>query len=296
MTDYTWRAAGANDPTAKVLEQTCLAATCRYAIPLFETAARGAITAWGLAAEYDGETVAFAWLAEEAPNLHLWLYAQNTEIAVPHILDWAAQKAVERKSSAIHIRSEANTPELDALYQAAGYECRLQETIMVYGLKNPLPDISLPPGFERAAWSVTSALQFYAAYTAAFRQRPGFQPREFEDWFEYVSEDDDFRPDLSAVALDEGLGAGYVLCNVPLEPNLWGERGGWISQVGTHPDWQGRGIASALMVDAMQRMKAENLDYAILHVNVNNPKAQRVYEKLGFAIVGQRARYLRNLL
>lgn len=306
MTDYTWRTVGANERQAPNLERACLEADGRYAIPLFETAIRGPIKAWGIGAEYDGQLVAFAWLAEPVTRPpqqrhDLWLYVhpqhRTGQALEKHILQWAEKTARERRAVAIHVRSEANTPELDALYRQAGYECRLQETVMVYDLRQPLPQIPLPEMLERATWSRESALQFHLAHVAAFTERPGYKPLEFEDWVEQVQEDDDFRADWSTVALenDFGQGVGYVRCNYPTAPNLWGERGGWITQVGTHPKWRRRGIAAALIVEAMQKMVAENLDYAILHVNVNNPGAQKVYTQIGFQVVGQRGRYMRTI-
>jgi mycothiol synthase len=302
MTDYTWRTGNANERNGKELERECLAADGRYAIPVFETAIRGPVRAWGTCAEHDGKLVAFAWTAEPGarPTHHdLWLYVHPQHHAdqalEKHILEWAAQKARERRIPAIHLRSEANTPELHALYLASGYECHLQESVMVYDLKNPLPDVPLLEELEQAEWSRGTSLQFHVVHEAAFRERPLYKPSEYEDWYEEITEDPEFRPDWSLIALREGQGVGYVICNAAIEPNLWGERGGWIGPVATLPDWRGRGIAAALMVNAMRKMQDDERNYAILHVNLNNPKAQRVYERLGFKIVGQRARYVRNI-
>ena len=72
------------------------------------------------------------------------------------------------------------------------------------------------------------------------------------------------------------------------------EDAGRVIQVGTRPEWRGRGIGAALMVRAMRAWKAEGKEAVMLDVNVNNPGAIRLYLQLGFAIVGRRGRFERQ--
>ncbi|MBC8170710.1 MAG: GNAT family N-acetyltransferase, partial [Anaerolineae bacterium] len=65
----------------------------------------------------------------------------------------------------------------------------------------------------------------------------------------------------------------------------------WISQIGVRHSWRGKNLAPALMMRVMETLARERLDVVLLHVNVNNSSAIRVYLKLGFEIVGRRARY-----
>jgi ribosomal protein S18 acetylase RimI-like enzyme len=49
------------------------------------------------------------------------------------------------------------------------------------------------------------------------------------------------------------------------------------------------------MIEVLRRFQAAGGDHVLLDVNVNNPRAARVYTRLGFERVGQRGRYVRML-
>ena len=66
-------------------------------------------------------------------------------------------------------------------------------------------------------------------------------------------------------------------------------------QIGVLSEWRGRGIGAALVNEAMLRFRASGAGFVMLHVNVNNPAASRLYARCGFEAVGQRARYARML-
>jgi predicted GNAT family acetyltransferase len=54
-----------------------------------------------------------------------------------------------------------------------------------------------------------------------------------------------------------------------------------ISAVCTHPDYRGRGYASSLVSELIQKI-TERGEIPFLHVGTDNAEAIRVYEKLGF--------------
>jgi GNAT superfamily N-acetyltransferase len=54
-----------------------------------------------------------------------------------------------------------------------------------------------------------------------------------------------------------------------------------VSAVCTHPDYRGRGYANHLMAVLMKQMFDEGIR-PFLHVDIDNAKAKRVYERLGF--------------
>ena len=60
-----------------------------------------------------------------------------------------------------------------------------------------------------------------------------------------------------------------------------------IVDIGFLPDWQGKGLGSALVADAKTRARAAGAQGVELHVAPNNPGARRLYERLGFRAVGQ---------
>jgi len=79
---------------------------------------------------------------------------------------------------------------------------------------------------------------------------------------------------------------GHVVGNVSLRRALeWG--GFLIGNVAVHPDWQGRGIGSALMEAALEAITARGGRWVGLEVRADNPVAGRLYGHLGFCEVGR---------
>lgn len=85
---------------------------------------------------------------------------------------------------------------------------------------------------------------------------------------------------------------GRVVGNVSLRraPG-WG--GFLIGNVAVHPNWQGRGIARALMEAALEGISARGGRWAGLEVRADNQQARRLYEHLGFREVGRTLHMLR---
>lgn len=64
-----------------------------------------------------------------------------------------------------------------------------------------------------------------------------------------------------------------------------------INTIGVLPDYEGKGIASALMDDAWRDAKERGLERATLEVAVSNKRAQDLYYRYGFKPVGIRKNY-----
>ena len=69
-------------------------------------------------------------------------------------------------------------------------------------------------------------------------------------------------------------------CAVERKPQL-----GWASCDGIYvkPEWRKRGIASAFLEMALEKIKKDGLDSLDLRVSVKNKPAQDLYRKLGFS-------------
>jgi len=85
---------------------------------------------------------------------------------------------------------------------------------------------------------------------------------------------------------------GRVVGNVSLRRALeWG--GFFVGNVAVHPDWRGRGIATALMEAALKEISARGGCWVGLEVRADNQVARRLYECLGFREVGRALHMLR---
>ena len=69
---------------------------------------------------------------------------------------------------------------------------------------------------------------------------------------------------------------------------------GHISIISVDPKWQGRRLGELLLLWSLRQMVANQSAIATLEVRASNTRAQRLYLKYGFEIVGRRKRYYRD--
>lgn len=64
-----------------------------------------------------------------------------------------------------------------------------------------------------------------------------------------------------------------------------------IISLAVHPDQRRQGIARALLVDLLQQARDQGCGWATLEVRSGNLPAQRLYESIGFKLLGHRKGY-----
>lgn len=64
-----------------------------------------------------------------------------------------------------------------------------------------------------------------------------------------------------------------------------------VLRIGTHPDYQRRGLAAALLQALIESMPAKKLDRILLEVRADNTKAIALYHKMGFEVIHTRKGY-----
>ena len=188
------------------------------------------------------------------------------------LLGWAVERA---GGVPLTVTCENVNPAAERLYARFGLERIFAEQVMRHPLGS-VPQVAAPEGVRLVAVADASLADVFGAYVGSFSDRPGFPDPTEEEWFEELDEDDEWRRDVSAVALDEhGAPVGFV--NV---------LGSWIDQVGVVPTWRGRGLGAHLVVRALRALDGE----AWLTVNLDNP-AGDLYASLGFERYGVRGRW-----
>jgi len=189
----------------------------------------------------------------------------------------------------LQIRTESLTETASRLYGAHGFKQEMEALMMRRDLDMPLPDHAFPPDVTVTSWQLDLADQFFQAYHAAFRDRPGFPGLSADQWITRVTEND-HKPEWSLLADVDGVPVGFVIGNIDLTLD---PPGGHIWQIGVVPAQRRRGLGSALLVETMRRMQVAGAVSARLEVHVNNPGAIQTYAELGFVTIGRRARYER---
>ncbi|MCX8184837.1 MAG: ribosomal protein S18-alanine N-acetyltransferase [Sulfolobales archaeon] len=109
-------------------------------------------------------------------------------------------------------------------------------------------------------------------------------------WYEHY----ELWRDIFVVALVNEQIVGYNMCRI--EYGIGHIRKGIVRQghvvsIAVLPEFRRRGIATALMVYAMDSMKKREVSEVYLEVRVSNESAIRLYEKLGFKKVKILRRY-----
>ncbi len=128
-----------------------------------------------------------------------------------------------------------------------------------------------------------------AASHAAFRSRLTFEqywPRYLSFMQSPVYESE---RDMLVVAPDDRCAA---FCIYWLDPV---NRVGLFEPVGTHPDFQKRGLGKALMLETLRRMRDRGMATAIVCAEEHNPAAVRLYESVGFRIANTLCLYIRKV-
>lgn len=67
-----------------------------------------------------------------------------------------------------------------------------------------------------------------------------------------------------------------------------------IATIATHPEFRRRGIASRLLIHALDAMRSEGARTAVLEVRESNAAAQEMYRKFGFEESGRRPHYYKD--
>lgn len=181
---------------------------------------------------------------------------------------------------------EENAPH-EALLTAGGYGkvryfTEMERPLTELPEPGPLSSVTIAPFTPELGEAVR------LAHNEAFEDHWGSESRSPEKW-EYFLGHESFRPDLSSVALDAATGemAGYQMSMFDADAAAKeGRRCGYTDILGVRRAWRGRGVAPALLRDAMERYKAAGMDAATLDVDTENPSgAVGLYGRLGYTAI-----------
>jgi mycothiol synthase len=186
------------------------------------------------------------------------------------------------------------------LYAAAGFSPIRWYTQMRRDLSKPLPAAQAPAGLRVVPWGDELDDAVRLAHNEAFLDHWGTEPQTAETWRGHQS---GFVPSWSFVALDPSGGddeagrgpvvAGYLLSGRYEEDwPVLGYSCGYTDLLGVRPAYRGRGVAVALLAEAMRAYRADGMEYAALSVDTANPSgAHTLYERLGYERVAGEVLY-----
>lgn len=96
----------------------------------------------------------------------------------------------------------------------------------------------------------------------------------------------DYDPDLDLVmAGPDGRLAAYCMGQIFREENAQtGRNEGYTDPVATYPQYQGRGLAKALLLAGLRLLRERGVDTAIMGTSSENEKMQRAAQAVGFRV------------
>ena len=157
-------------------------------------------------------------------------------------------------------------------------------------LERSLDDLPPPvhvPGIDIVAWpgdDPTRDEEIRRVKNLSFADHWGSSPTPPEGWAE-LTRGFGSRLDLSRLAVDVETNriVAFLLAKRFASDDTDTRRSASIDKLGTLPSHRGRGIASALIIDAFHRFRDEGLTHALIDVDSDSPTgAHRLYRNLGF--------------
>jgi mycothiol synthase len=191
------------------------------------------------------------------------------------------------------------------LYQQCGYAYERCFLRMVRSLMEPIPEPQFPAGFVLSHQNgVEDAAAWVDAYNDSFVDHWNFHPATVEEHAYWLSQPD-YQPELNLVAIfqeensasatngksngksngkPEGKIAAFCFCHIHHEENQHrGNQEGGIHILGTRRGFRRMGLARAMLLSAMHKLKAAGMESARLGVDAENPnQAKSLYESVGF--------------
>lgn len=206
------------------------------------------------------------------------------------LIEWGEERARQRMSHLddgaerlIRGWAESAMPDRISMYESLGFRVVRYFVEMIRDLGDPIPEIVLPTGVQLVDWDPSHSSNVHEASNEAFADHWGSVPMDATDWERSLAYPG-VRLDLSALALSDGDVVAFSLAGVyPEDWSLRGRKEAWVDSLGTKRAWRKQGLATALLLDAMRRFRAEGVDYAALGVDAESPTgAFGLYTKVGF--------------
>jgi mycothiol synthase len=187
------------------------------------------------------------------------------------LLRWADERGPRRQWL-----SERDTAGRELL-ERNGYRLARHYWRMERDLGAPVEPPAPPEGFElRALDPRADAEAVHALDAAAFAGTPDDRPMSLAAFIEEHLEAHDLDPGLSLVAERDGRLVGLLITR------RWDEDGvGFVADLAVDAHEQGRGLGTALLLNAFAGYRAAGLRAAQLGVASDNPRALRLYERAG---------------
>jgi mycothiol synthase len=148
-----------------------------------------------------------------------------------------------------------------------------------------IPEVELPEGIQVREVTADDTKAVWDADVEAFQDHWGGFDASEESMRRFL-DSPSFDPSLWVIAFDgEQVAAGVINAIYPEENATLGTQRGWLDSVFTRRPWRRRGLARALIVRSLVKLRERGMTSAVLGVDADNPTgALGLYESTGFAV------------
>ncbi len=205
------------------------------------------------------------------------------------VFGWQENRARQRlagvKGGVLRTYVEERNPSHVALLESTGSTVVRYFTEMTRPLTEPIPELPFPAELELVTFDESLSEDIRQAHNDAFQDHWGSEPRDEETWGFTIAHPE-FRPDWGLALRERRTGtvAAYQLASFdPASRELLGRAEGYTDLIGVRRAWRGRGLAPALLAEAMKRFRDGGMDSAGLGVDTENPSgALGLYTRMGY--------------
>jgi ribosomal protein S18 acetylase RimI-like enzyme len=211
---------------------------------------------------------------------------EDGETILPEMIVWAEEVFRERydgQATGVQISVEESNTERTVLLERHGFTRQEWHTLLLErDLSEPIPTPVVPEGFSLRSLTSAEEPAWVALHQAAF----GTQNMTL-DWRQAMTRAPGYDPQLDLVAVTpDGRLAAYVFGSISREENEQsGRKIGYTDPVGTHPDYQRRGLCRALLLECMRRLREKGMEAARLGTGSWDTAMQRAAQSTGFRVL-----------
>jgi mycothiol synthase len=259
-----------------------------------------------------GQLIGFGELSIQEPtpdNLadgSLWFFvhpiARGGELET-QIITWAELRMTEvgrERQGEPKLFTWSRNTRLDriATIEQHGFVESRQFLFLTQAITETIPEPQLPTDFTIRAVDVKLDAQAWVdLHNQSFINTWNYHPLTVESYQRRL-QDPDYLPELDLVAINsDGKFTSICLCVIDRTHNKFtGRQEGWVALLFTHPDFQRRGLARAMLFYGLHRLKALNMDIAKIGVDSENAfGARKLYESVGFKHLYTNIAYVKYL-
>jgi mycothiol synthase len=215
------------------------------------------------------------------------------------LLDWMVRRGTRIHAERfahlpleVRVLTEDDNTVFQDLLVSKGFRPIRQHWQMAADLADVPPPTPLPAGVRLVDYADRHDELARVTVNEVFQHHFGNLVISAQEWRERFTGNEIFRPKVSPLVFDGDRLVAFVLS--------FEHEGAAVSElelgdVGTRPEWRGRGLATALVGHVLSRARGLGYERAVLLVDSRNDTgAIKVYERVGFRVAGSRTIYALN--